>query len=652
MKVQNIFKLTTEMLATLDTQPCSQATADTNPQNLPLQPHINGNLNGMVTPGNDPFNSKPRLVSNVYNDVVITQEPSNGLDWETPTTNGAPADDDVMMDDASYATDVPPAPARRNRNLYAFEQDLTSDIPRMSSITTRSKTKVGSEYSDSSEHTIRPTSIPVSHKRTISGQVMNAPISTSSDAPGAPQRRSDRLLRNRLLPSSTRLVAAVSRDPDSRERRELRKARATGTKGKSVSTVGRVVSGNRKPMESTERDVKDTRAPSVASNASTLREPVRRVLQPQADSSPQKEALVFLIEQYSKIGQGYLALTRFECPVALGIFELVAPQFRETPWVLAQIGRAHYEKSAFLEAEQIFAKIRKIAPSRTEDMEIYSTVLWHLKKEVDLAYLSHELIEMDRLSPQAWCALGNAFSLQGEHDQAVKCFRRAAQLDPKFAYAFTLAGHEHVVNEEFEKALFAFRSAISADRRHYNGWYGLGRVFEKLGKYEIARDHYVNAAKINATNPVLKVCIGMVLEKTCVGLFPEKQRRRELALEMYHEACEQDPRSAKARFAKARVLLILRRPKEAFFELDALKNMVPDDADVHFLLGRVHKALSNTSLALKHFTIAMNLDPKVGHSQKHKQTMTLTFAQATNLIKESLETLEESDDDDYDDELD
>jgi anaphase-promoting complex subunit 3 len=600
------------MLATLDTQVSSLIVSDNNSQHLPLQPHINGNLNGIVTPGNDPFNTKPRLVNSVYSDVTLVPETNGGLEWETPTMNGAQVDDDVMMDDAPFATEAPAAPARRIRNLYTFQQESGMDIPKMSSITTRSKTKVGSDHGEPSEQTIRPTSIPVSHKRTISGQVANVASSAGSEPPGAPARRSDRLLRSKLLPAGAKsFAAAVSRDPESRERRELRKARATGTKGKTASTVGRVVSGNRKPLEPSDRDVKEGRAASAASNASTIREPVRRAVPPPPDVSPQKEALVFLIDQYSKLGQGYLALNRFECPIALGIFDFIAPQFRETPWVLAQIGRAHFEKSAYLEAEQVFAKIRKIAPSRTEDMEIYSTVLWHLKKDVDLAFLSHELIEMDRLSPQAWCALGNAFSLQGEHDQAVKCFMRATQLDPKFAYAFTLAGHEHVANEEFEKALMAFRAAITADQRHYNGWYGLGRVFEKLGKYEIARDHYVNAAKINSTNPVLKVCIGLVLEKTCVGLFPEKQRRRELALEMYHEACEQDPRSAKARFAKARVLLILHRPKEAFFELDALKNMMPDDADVHFLLGRVYKALSDTSSALKHFTIAMNLDPKV-----------------------------------------
>jgi anaphase-promoting complex subunit 3 len=33
-------------------------------------------------------------------------------------------------------------------------------------------------------------------------------------------------------------------------------------------------------------------------------------------------------------------------------------------------------------------------------MEIYSTVLWHVKREVELSYLAQELISVDRLSPQ------------------------------------------------------------------------------------------------------------------------------------------------------------------------------------------------------------------------------------------------------------
>src|SRR5687767_6542738 len=98
-------------------------------------------------------------------------------------------------------------------------------------------------------------------------------------------------------------------------------------------------------------------------------------------------------------------------------------------------------------------------------MEIYSTTLWHLHKDAALSYLAHELVDFDRRAPQAWIAVGNCFSLQKEHDMALKCFQRAIQLDPSFTYAYTLSGHEHAANEDYDKAQTYFRNAMRLDKR-------------------------------------------------------------------------------------------------------------------------------------------------------------------------------------------
>jgi anaphase-promoting complex subunit 3 len=102
-------------------------------------------------------------------------------------------------------------------------------------------------------------------------------------------------------------------------------------------------------------------------------------------------------------------------------------------------------------------------------MEVYSTLLWHLQRTVKLAFLAQELLAIDPQSPEAWIAIGNTFSLQKERTQALTCFNRAAQLDPTCAYAHTLSGHESI-DEDLEKAITFFESALRADRRHYNAW--------------------------------------------------------------------------------------------------------------------------------------------------------------------------------------
>jgi anaphase-promoting complex subunit 3 len=320
------------------------------------------------------------------------------------------------------------------------------------------------------------------------------------------------------------------------------------------------------------------------------------------DWQKQEEAVMFLLDLFKKLGYGYQALSEYKCQEALKRYGALPRNQQDTPWVLAQMGRAYYEQAAYAEAENYYKRIRSMAPTRFADMEIYSTILWHLKKETELAFLAHELIDADWANPQAWCSLGNSWSLAREHEQALKCFRRATQLDPKFAYAFTLQGHEHVANEEYDKALAAYRHGMAADKRHYNAWYGVGRVFEKLGRLDEALQHFKAASAINPTNAVLVCCIGTILEK---------QHQFEKALVYFSDATEMAPRSALTRFKKARALMHIGDLDAALRELMVLKDLAPDEAMVHFLLGRLYKALRLKEMAVKHFTIALNLDPKV-----------------------------------------
>jgi len=103
----------------------------------------------------------------------------------------------------------------------------------------------------------------------------------------------------------------------------------------------------------------------------------------------------------------------------------------------------------YAEAEKTFNKMIKVEPYRLEGLEYFSTCLWHLKKQVELCYLSNYALEKSLFSPETWCVVGNCFSLQKEHETALKFFSRAIQLNPAFAYAHTLSGHEFVSNEDF-----------------------------------------------------------------------------------------------------------------------------------------------------------------------------------------------------------
>ena len=66
--------------------------------------------------------------------------------------------------------------------------------------------------------------------------------------------------------------------------------------------------------------------------------------------------------------------------------------------------------------------MRKIEPYRLEGLEYYSTALWHLKKQHDLVFLSNTCLKMSLFAPETWCVVGNCYSLQREHETALKFF--------------------------------------------------------------------------------------------------------------------------------------------------------------------------------------------------------------------------------------
>jgi len=124
----------------------------------------------------------------------------------------------------------------------------------------------------------------------------------------------------------------------------------------------------------------------------------------------------------------------------------------------------------YIQAARYFEHARELEPNLQRDMEIYSSCLWQLKKEMALSTLAKELKDADHQSPQAWVALGNAYNMKHESAQALKCFKRATQLNDRFAYAHTLSGLEYNELEEYDKAQTEFRTAMSIDPRHYNAW--------------------------------------------------------------------------------------------------------------------------------------------------------------------------------------
>ena len=91
----------------------------------------------------------------------------------------------------------------------------------------------------------------------------------------------------------------------------------------------------------------------------------------------------------------------------------------------------------------------------------------------------------------------------------------------------------------------------------------------------------------------------------------EKLKNARAALLQYAKASELQLWSAHLHYKKACILMQIGELDLTHVELMTMKNLVPNEANVHFFLRRLYKMIHQKANAIKHFTITLNLDPKV-----------------------------------------
>jgi anaphase-promoting complex subunit 3 len=307
--------------------------------------------------------------------------------------------------------------------------------------------------------------------------------------------------------------------------------------------------------------------------------------------------------------RGYFHLCNYRCSEALTSFSNLPHRQMNTTWVLDAIGQAYFGLADYISAAKTFKKLRQLESVDSTGMALYSTCLWHLKREIDLSYLAQTVIRQDRKSPETWCAVGNSFSLQKEHESALFFFQRAIRVKPTYVYSYTLAGHEYVSNEDFEKAIDFYRQAIRIDQQHYNAWYGLGTIYFRQEKYQLAHFHIVKAITINRNSSVLYCYLGMVI--SCLN--PNDKANAMAAL---NKASELEPSNPTARYQKALLLSQMCMYEESLKELRNVRDFAPREASVRFEIGKLCAKMQCLDEARANFFAAHDLDPKNGNLYK------------------------------------
>lgn len=365
-----------------------------------------------------------------------------------------------------------------------------------------------------------------------------------------------------------------------------------------------------------------SQVPPLKSRSATKSRPSSMPTNQQVEESGTMDLLRMLGQIVSELG-------RFRCTRTLELADRLPHDHQRCGLVLSIRGRALLEKGDYAAAEQEFAKSISLEATRMDGIvEYYSTVLWHLKKEKELAQLAIRAQRVYPVSSSAWCAAGNCFSLRRDPDTALKFFRKAiATSKYPNAYAYTLSGHEHAAKENFEAALASFRQALHIDERHYNAMYGIGQVLQKQEKYVLAQNHFKSAVMIHPLNSTLHYHLGMALAASVNANGGANQLSRGTkhalipALAEFETAANLDLRNPVPRFEKAKILVAMQRLPDARRQLESLRDTLPRESEVHFELGRVCRKMGDMQSAFTALNTALDIEPKERKYKKALETL-------------------------------
>lgn len=302
---------------------------------------------------------------------------------------------------------------------------------------------------------------------------------------------------------------------------------------------------------------------------------------------------------------------------------------------LKTLATYHFKCAKYHEASKVFTSLYELHPHTIEGVDIYSTVLWHLKDEKNLNQLARRSISLAPSRAEPWIATGNLLSLQHNSEAAIQMFQRASTIDKSSSYALALAGHELLLLESLADAAKLFRQAIDRNPNEWSAWYGIGSVHFRQDNFGAAEYYMKKALELNPLSSVLHYIYAMVLRKC---------GRDQEALTMFDKSLELDPSNLVAAYQKGILLDDTGNVAGAIECLQKAEALAPHEPGVAFMRGKICQSIGDFKDATTWFTEALIY----GHPDK-KEIHTAVESMTDKMIASILEADKKDDHHDNED---
>ncbi|KAI8977326.1 hypothetical protein BDF20DRAFT_874185 [Mycotypha africana] len=167
-------------------------------------------------------------------------------------------------------------------------------------------------------------------------------------------------------------------------------------------------------------------------------------------------------------------------PLFVEIIQPLTRYFPNSAFLLALWGKYFYNESRLDEARVVFQELRIRHPSRLENMDIFSNVLYSLGEKETLCQLDIDCSSIDAFHPISFVVKGNYCSIKKQAHDAIAWFKMALRLQRDYAVAWILLGHTYLDYKVRSGAVECYRRAITIKPYDRRPWHSLGEAYYQI----------------------------------------------------------------------------------------------------------------------------------------------------------------------------
>jgi tetratricopeptide (TPR) repeat protein len=330
-----------------------------------------------------------------------------------------------------------------------------------------------------------------------------------------------------------------------------------------------------------------------------------------------------------------------------------------------QLAVGYYQTGKLPEAESLSRQIIRKQPKHVDALNLIGLICYDLANYDSAIEYIKKALELNPSNAEAYTNLGNAYKNKGLLDKAVISYEKAIKLKPSLAMAHNNLGSTLQEKGRLDEALTCYQRAIKLDPNLVMAYNNLGVALIDKGQLDEAISRYQKAIIINPNFADTYYNLGVVFQKKgqlddaisyyqkAQKLNPQKadiyfdlgnvlkdQGKMDEAITYYQKAIELNPSFAKAYCNLGSALRKKGQLDKAITHCQKAIELNPSFAKAHCNLGNIFRDKKQFDQAIAYYEKAIQLNPNFAGAYNNLGTVyrdELEFDKAIHCFKKALQ---------------